>query len=168
MMMMKSVAIGIALCATAVESFAPQGAVRSTTALQSHFSTVQTQLKDKTLLEKSLTKMGLPVTVANSAEELVTVQGYKGETLEAELAISQANGMDIGFRWNGQSYELVADLQFWEQNVPMEAFLDKIHQRYSIETILDAASADGFTPEEVVQNKVDGTVTIELSRYNMA
>lgn len=159
-------ALGLILCATSAQAFAPStSGVRSFTSLQSHFSTVQTQLKDKDLLEKSLVKLGLPVTLPTT-EETVTVQGYKGETMEAQFAIPQENGKDIGFRWNGESYELVADLQFWQQSVPMDAFLDKVHQRYSVETILDTAAEDGFNMEELVENNVDGTVTIELSRYN--
>ena len=79
----------------------------------SHFSTVQTQLKDKDLLVKALRDVDIPVIVA---EDTMAVRGYQGETVQAELAIQQDNGQDIGFRFNGQAYEMVADLQFWGQS----------------------------------------------------
>jgi hypothetical protein len=40
----------------------------------------------------------------------VTVNGYMGNTTQADLKIATANkGYDIGFRRSGPSYELVAD-----------------------------------------------------------
>jgi len=132
--------------------------------MMSHFSTIKTQLKDKELLLSSLKDIGVEVNVAETTQP---VRGYKGETVQAEIAIAQENGQDIGFRFNGEAYEMVADLQFWGQTVPVETFLEKLTQRYSVNTVLESAAMGGFTTEQFVENKVDGTVEIELSRYVM-
>jgi hypothetical protein len=138
---------------------------RSATALNSHFSIVQTRLMNKEHLLKALVDMGLSVNASSNGEQ-VAVNGYKGETATADIAIRQGNGHDIGFRYNGNTYELVSDLQFWDQSFPVSFFLDKVHQSYSVNTILATSAADGFTTDNRVENTVDGTVTIQLSRYN--
>jgi hypothetical protein len=130
----------------------------------SHFSTVQTQLKDKDLLVKALRDVDIPVIVA---EDTMAVRGYQGETVQAELAIQQDNGQDSGFRFNGQAYEMVADLQFWGQSVPVETFLEKVTQRYSVNAVLESAAEGGFSTDSFVTNPQTGTVEIELSRYVM-
>jgi len=99
----------------------------------SHFSCVKTELKDKELLLSSLQDIGVSVKVAE--KELIPVKGYKGLTTDAEMAITQENGHDIGFRYNGQAYEMVADLDFWGQTVPVDAFLEKLTQRYSVNAV---------------------------------
>ena len=147
-----------------VVSFAPSNRAftRRSGITMSHFSTVQTQLKNKDLLVKSLKDVNANVIVA---EETMPVRGYQGETVQAELAIQQENGQDIGFRFNGQTYEMVADLQFWGQTVPVETFLEKVTQRYSVNAVLESAQEGGFSTDSFVTNSQTGTVEIELSRY---
>jgi hypothetical protein len=40
--------------------------------------------------------------------------------------IKQDNGYDFGFVNNGSTYELVADIAFWQQGVPVEVFIEKL------------------------------------------
>jgi hypothetical protein len=89
----------------------------------SHFSTIKTELRDRAALEAALSDLGLRPGAGPRP-----VRGYRGQTVEAELAIPQANGADIGFRWNSQSgcYELVTDLELWSQPVPVERFLSRL------------------------------------------
>ena len=167
---MKTAAV-LALVATVLggaDAFAPiMASGRSATALNSHFSVVQTKLMNKEHLMKALVDMGLSVNMSSNGEQ-VPVNGYKGETATADIAIAQGNGHDIGFRHNGATYELVSDLQFWDQTVPVAFFLDKVHQGYSVNAILENSAADGFNVDNLVKNTVDGTTTIQLSRYNTA
>jgi hypothetical protein len=162
-------AVALALIASVLggaDAFAPlMSSGRSATALNSHFSIIQTRLMNKDHLLKALKDMGLSVNVSSNGEQ-VPVNGYKGETASADIAIPQGNGHDIGFRYDGKAYELVSDLQFWDQSVPVSFFLDKVHQQYSVNTILATSAADGFTTDNRVENTVDGTVTIQLSRYS--
>jgi hypothetical protein len=74
----------------------------------SHFSQIKTQIRNLTSLQAALTEMGI-----DWKEGPRAVRGYKGQTYQAEVAIEQENGYDLGFSWNGEQYELVADLQFW-------------------------------------------------------
>ena len=86
----------------------------------SHFSKIKTTLKDLTLLKKALTDLSV-----NWDTEVKQIRGYKDQTDFANLVIKQNNNYDIGFTWNGFEYQLVADLQFWQQPWSVESFLDK-------------------------------------------
>ena len=161
-----------------VHAFAPSGmgaaARPATTSLHmSHFSTVSTKLYHKEQLLKALHDMNIPsIQTASAAEETIEARGYQGETLAggADIVIPQANHHDLAFVRNNdgdQTYELVTDLQFWQQSVPVEVFLEKVHQNYAIHTLVDASAKDGFSVDQVTtQSATDGTVTLKLSRYN--
>ena len=82
----------------------------------SHFSTIKTKLKDKSQLQEALEILQYDV----KQDQELRVTGNHGighETVEAELAI----GTDIGFSMNPMTgnYELVADLETWNQPVPV-------------------------------------------------
>ena len=80
----------------------------------------------------------------------------------AEIALTN----DIGFKWNSETetYELVAELDNWNLNVPVERFLQKVTQQYA-RAILDAAvTEEGFTiAEETV--KVDNSIELVVTRW---
>ncbi len=105
----------------------------------SHFSKIKTTLKDLSLLQKSLNDLGV-----SWDESINTIKGYKAQECFANLVIKQNNNYDIGFTWNGTEYQLVADLQFWQQPWSVELFLDKITQRYAYNSILKATEIQGF------------------------
>ena len=73
----------------------------------SHFSTVKTELRDRAALIEALRDLG-----HDPSEGERPVRGYRGQTVQAELAVLGEQGGDIGFRWNDAtgSYELVTDL----------------------------------------------------------
>jgi len=86
--------------------------------------------------------------------------GIGHETVEAELAI----GTDVGFRMNPVSgeYELVADLETWNQPISVERFLDKVNQQYARMTIHNQVKKMGFQVEEeweMDDNSIELTVT---------
>jgi hypothetical protein len=125
----------------------------------SHFSKIKTSLKDLNLLQKSLDDLG----VAWDAS-LHTVKGYKDQNHFANLVITQTNNYDIGFTWNGMEYQLVADLQFWQQPWSVELFLDKVTQRYAYNSIIKATQDQGFqTIEETAQE--NGSIRLTLQRW---
>ena len=126
----------------------------------SHFSKIQTTLKDLNLLKQSLKDLSV-----QWDSESQTVRGYKEKTSFANLVIKQNNNYDIGFTWNGFEYQLVADLQFWQQPWSVESFLDKVSQRYAYNSIIKATEKQGFeTVEEV--NQDNGTIRLTLQRWN--
>lgn len=94
------------------------------------------------------------------------VRGYRGQTVEAQLAVDQANGADIGFRLNPEtgSYELVTDLDLWNQAVPVERFLAQLNQRYALRSILAATAEEGFQVSEQAQQQ-DGSIELVVTRW---
>jgi hypothetical protein len=127
----------------------------------SHFSTVKTELRDRDALVAALTDLG-----HTPREGDLSVRGYRGQTQQADLAIDQANGADIGFRLNADtgSYELVTDLELWKQPVPVERFLAQLNQRYALRSILAATAEEGFQVSEQTQ-ALDGSIELVVTRW---
>lgn len=122
----------------------------------SHFTYIKTRFQNLSYLEKALNGLNLAYkqqekTILNSSH--------------INLVISQSNGYDITFDWNGQEYELVVDMSFWQQSYPIESFIDKIAQKYAGEVIIDESQRTGFQPIKYQQN-ADGSNTLILERWN--
>ena len=125
----------------------------------SHFSKIKTTLKDLTLLKKALTDLSV-----NWDTEVKQIKGYKDQVDFANLVISQNNNYDIGFSWNGFEYQLVADLQFWQQPWSVELFLDKVSQRYAYHSIVESTEKQGFKAIEEVSLE-DSSIQLTLQRW---
>ena len=125
----------------------------------SHFSRIKTKIKNKPELEEAL--LLLQYNVKEDQELKVTgAHGIKHETVTADLAI----GSDVGFRLNPMTneYELVADLETWNQSIPVERFLDKVNQQYARMSIHNQVKKMGFQVEEeweMDDNSIELTVT---------
>ena len=125
----------------------------------SHFSTIKTKLRNKPQLQEALEILQYDV----KEEQELKVTGSHGighETVEAELAIAT----DIGFRLNPTlgEYELVADLETWNQPIPVERFMDKVNQQYARMTVHNTVKEMGFQVEEeweMEDNSIELTVT---------
>ena len=126
----------------------------------SHFSQIKTQIRNITSLKAALTDLGIDWKPGPRE-----VRGYRGQTMAAEVVIEQENGYDIGFAWNGQEYELVADLQFWQQATPVDHFLRKVTQRYAFHTVVTASTAQGFQVSEQHNNQ-DGSIRLVVQRWS--
>jgi hypothetical protein len=126
----------------------------------SHFSQIKTQIKDLTSLQSALSDLGVDWKAGPQQ-----VRGYRGQTRQAEVAIEQANGYDIGFSWNGNEYELVADLQYWQQPLTVEGFLNRVTQRYAYHTVVKETARQGFQLAEQQQNQ-DGSIRLVLQRWS--
>lgn len=126
----------------------------------SHFSQIKTQIRDLTSLQAALTDAGLDWKPGPRE-----VRGYQNQTQTAEVAIEQSNGYDIGFSWNGQEYELVADLQYWQQPLSVEGFLNQVTQRYAYHTVVSETARQGFQVAEQEQNQ-DGSIRLVLQRWS--
>jgi hypothetical protein len=126
----------------------------------SHFSQIKTQIRNLKPLYAALADLGLTWKSGPS-----TVRGYQGQTQTAEVVIEQANGYDVGFAWNGQAYELVADMQFWQLNHSVDRFLSQVTQRYAYHTIVEETAAQGFQVAEE-RNQQDGSIRLVLQRWS--
>ncbi|MCS7030803.1 MAG: DUF1257 domain-containing protein [Gloeomargarita sp. SKYG116] len=125
----------------------------------SHFSTIQTSLRQKDALEAALTRLNYAYQTGP-----LPVRGYRGQTHLADIVIPQANGYDIGFVWDGQQYNLVADLQYWQQPLSVEGFLRQLHQQYAYEVVLAQTQQQGFQVTET-QKLSDGSVRLVVQRW---
>ena len=94
-----------------------------------------------------------------------TIDNSSFEPQNADLIIPQSNGYDIEFAWNGQEYELIVDMSFWEQPYLIESFIDKIAQQYAGEVIIGESRKTGFQPIKYQPN-ADGSNTLVLERWN--
>ena len=121
----------------------------------SHFTNMKTSYQNLTYLEKALNKL----------EILHQKQKNTMQLEKSNLIINQSNGYDIEFAWNGQEYELVVDMSFWEQPYPVESFIDKVAQQYAGEVIIGESQKLGFQPVKYQQNN-DGSNTVVLERWN--
>ena len=128
----------------------------------SHFSQIKTKLRNLPFLQQALDDSGIPWQAGPKA-----VRGYKGNTETAEVVIEQENGFDVGFKRNVETgdYELVADLQYWQQPLSVEGFLNQVTQRYAYHTIINESAGQGFQVAEQVDN-ADGSVRLVLQRWS--
>ena len=124
----------------------------------SHFTHMKTSFQNLFYLEKALNRLNIPHkqkqrTISNSS------------SYSFDLIIPQSNEYDLEFCWNGQEYELVIDMSFWEQSSPVETFIDQIAQQYAGEVIISESQKIGFQPIKYQQNS-DGSNTLVLERWN--
>ena len=127
----------------------------------SHFSTIQTRIKNKPELVEALNLLQYNVT--EDQELYVTgAHGIGHETVEAEVAIAK----DVGFRLNPISgeYDLVADLETWNQPIPVERFIDKVTQQYARMTVHNQVKKMGFQVEEEWEMD-DGSIELVVNRW---
>lgn len=125
----------------------------------SHFSQIKTQIRDLDGLQAALTDLQIAWQAGPRP-----VRGYRGQTSTAEVVIEQSNGHDIGFSQNQGQYELVADLQYWQQALSVEGFLQQVTQRYAYHTVLQETGRQGFQVAEQQQGS-DGSIRLVLQRW---
>ena len=122
----------------------------------SHFTHMKTRFQNIFYLEKALNRLN----ISYKEKSLIN-----SDLSNVNLVIPQSNGYDIEFAWNGQEYEFVVDMSFWEQPYPIESFMDKISQQYAGEVIIGESQKIGFQPIKYQQNG-DGSNTLILERWN--
>jgi hypothetical protein len=126
----------------------------------SHFTRIRTKLYDLTILKKSLSDLKLEWRTDDSE-----IQNYNGQKDQVQLVIKQKNDYDLGFKWNGTEYELVADLMFWDQAYSVEKFLNQVTQRYAYNSILQVSEKQNFSFAQT-KNSEDGSIRMLLRRYS--
>ena len=127
----------------------------------SHFTNIETRFQNLFYLEKALNKLD----IEHKRQKKVTNLRSKSYDVDINLMISQENGYDIEFCWNGQEYELIADTSFWEQRDSIKGFINNIAKQYAGEVIIGESQKIGFQPIKYQQNK-DGSNTVTLQRWN--
>ena len=122
----------------------------------SHFSTIKTKIKNKSELLEALQLLQYDV---QEDQELVNPLDHQHEKVKVDVSI----GNDIGFRLNDNGeYELVADIQTWNQPIPPKRFVEKVTQQYARMTVHNQVKEMGFKIEEeweMDDNSIELTVT---------
>jgi len=130
----------------------------------SHFSEVKTNLKDRTILQKTLTEMGFTI---EENEAGVEVRGFMGEKQSAEFKILTRTHYDIGFRQGVDgNYEVVGD---WEllprvSGIERELFTNKLKREYAKTAITETAKARGFDVE-CVEDEETGELQMMVTQW---
>ena len=125
----------------------------------SHFSTIKTKLRNKPQLVEALELLQYDV---KEDQELVNPIDHQHEKVKVDVSI----GNDIGFRMNPMTgeYELVADLETWNQPIPVERFMDKVNQQYARMTVHNTVKEMGFQVEEEWEME-DNTIELTVTRW---
>ena len=131
----------------------------------SHFSTIKTKFKDAEQLVEALIDIGLDD--AQHEQSVMVVSDKEHAKGHPNVQVHITAGNDIGFRWNKETeaYELVTDLQSWDRNIPVERFLQKLHQHYAFKNILQSTKEMGYTVEEE-HFASDGAIELVVGRWS--
>jgi hypothetical protein len=105
----------------------------------SHFSKIKTQFVEKEFLLKALKDLGYEY-----EEGEQTINGFGGNKAKVDILIRLRLSYDIGFRKNGDSYEIIAD--WWGvHGVKQKEFTEKLLQRYAYHATCAKLEAQGFS-----------------------
>ena len=124
----------------------------------SHFSTIKTKLRNKPQLIEALELLQYDV---QEDQELVNPIDHQHEKVKVDVSI----GNDIGFRLNSDGeYELVADIQTWNQPIPPKRFVEKVNQQYARMTVHNTVKEMGFQVEEEWEME-DNSIELRVTRW---
>lgn len=128
----------------------------------SHFSQIKTKIRNPKFLQAALCDLGTSWKPGPHP-----IRGYRGQEELADIVIEQQNGYDIGFRRNSETseYELVADLQYWQQPLTVDGFLNQVTQRYAYHTVISETASQGFQISEQ-QKGEDGSIRLVVQRWS--
>ena len=126
----------------------------------SHFTCIRTKIKERPYLIEALELMGHDV----QENQVLTINNPDHADEHPEFHAEVAIRNDIGFRWNKitETYELVAELDTWDLDVPVNRFIDKLTQQYARSTLYNTVKEEGFTVDEeweMTDNSIELTVT---------
>ena len=132
--------------------------------IMSHFTCIKTKIKERPYLVEALELMGHDVQVNQQLVINNPSHAEEHPNFLADVAIKN----DIGFRWNKntETYELVAELDTWDLDVPVSRFIDKLTQQYARMTLHGTVKEDGWQLAEeweVDDNSIELTVTRWIS-----
>ena len=126
----------------------------------SHFTCIKTKIKERPYLVEALDIMGHDV--QENQQLIINNQSHAEEHAEFHAEVAIRN--DIGFRWNKntETYELVAELDTWDLDVPVNRFIEKVTQQYARMTLHGTIKEEGFQVAEeweMDDNSIELTVT---------
>ena len=128
----------------------------------SHFTCIKTKIRERDYLVEALELMGHDI--QENQQLVINNPSHAEEHPEflAEVAIRN----DIGFRLNKNTgnYELVAELDTWDLDVPVNRFIEKVTQQYARMTLHNTIKEEGFEVAEEWQT-VDNDIELTVTRW---
>ena len=126
----------------------------------SHFTCIKTKIKARPYLIEALELMGHDLEENKALVINNPSHAEEHPAFLAEVAIRN----DIGFRWNKntETYELVAELDTLDLDVPVSRFIEKVTQQYARMTLYNTVKEEGFEVAEeweMDDNSLELTVT---------
>ena len=126
----------------------------------SHFTCIKTKIKERPYLIEALELMGHKV----QENQQLVINNVSHATDHPEFHADVAIRNGIGFRLNKNTgnYELVAELDTWDLDVPVSRFIEKVTQQYARTTLHNTVKEEGFEIAEeweMVDNSIELTVT---------
>ena len=130
--------------------------------LKSHFSVISSKITDKSILKKTLLDINKDFDIYDCP---LMIYSYYNNKIEVELSIKQDNYYDIGFVLEDNVYNMVTDLQFWNQSVSPKVFMENLIKQYTINTIFETCEEQGFYTEHITTDLNTGFTEIVVARY---
>nr|YP_009244151.1 hypothetical protein Gele_143 [Gelidium elegans]AMK96393.1 hypothetical protein Gele_143 [Gelidium elegans] len=128
----------------------------------SHFNRIKTKINNLSILKATLKELGY-----NYNCKQKYIKDFNGHIQTVDLTAQNNNdeGNLLGFIWDGQEYNLIADLQMWDQQLSFEYFFDSMMQQYAIKSINHTSIKEGFN--KVSQERLsDGSIKIIVQRWS--
>ena len=122
----------------------------------SHFTTVETQIKDLVILKQTLEAMGYLC-----HEDGRKVRGYQGQLLDADIVVDTKSSYDLGVVKTASGYSFVGDWDMLEVRAGIEqkTFLKAVNKNYAYKKVLAEVKKRGY---QVVEEKMDQHQTVQL------
>jgi hypothetical protein len=125
----------------------------------SHFTTLKTRIVSKEHLRQALEDLQI-----GYEEGALEIRGYQGIATSVEFRIPTCNpDYQMGFRKQGDAYELVADW-YGIKDIEQSAFLGRVMQRYAYRVAKEQLEQQDFM---VVQEEIQADNTIRITVRRM-
>jgi len=118
----------------------------------SHLTKIGTSFQNLSYLEKALIRLEIPSFKNN------------GLMKTYDLILPQDKNNDLVFRWDGKSFALNVDYDYWNREYSVSHFTTCIKKEYVVETIVGESQKFGFKPIQIEQN-LDGSKIVSLQRF---
>ncbi|HVY61028.1 MAG TPA: DUF1257 domain-containing protein [Planctomycetota bacterium] len=115
----------------------------------SHFTTVETKIKNFVILQRVIEKLGYKLKLNETH-----IRGYRNELTEVDFVIDTKSSIDIGIKKVGETYSFVSDWENLETHAGIEQkdFLKQITKAYAYENVMAEIKKKGYV---VADEKTD-------------
>lgn len=131
----------------------------------SHFTNVQTKIRDVVCLKQALEDLGYTFTEGKAGQHVV-VRGYQGDSMKAEMSIQASGKYDIGVVVDENGVQFVAD--WWgvetTKGVTQDEFVRLVTQRYAYHKVKTEAEKRGYKLE-MEEVDAEGGIELKVSKW---